>query len=316
MVATRFERSLPLAGVLFGVLLAIALYTTSGEPGDAASVDEVYAYWSDHGGWKMWALDPRAGAGGAAALVVRRRRLPRDPLGRGRSDGVCAPRVRRRDSGCNRLRRNVDPARLSRESGSRQGRGARDRDRGVRTRAAPVVGLAPVDARPDRDARRSRARRPADARVPALAVLGGCRPRDLSLHARGRLRLRRAAPLDGRRRRRPVPTAAGLDCASGRRGGGADATRRSRVDRLGRELRRIARRDVGPRDDLRRHAPSSRPAGLERYKLEAVVGNGFVPGVRIVEQLRDPAHPYGCGSAQGLAFLHEGRQVRLARLAW
>jgi hypothetical protein len=54
MVATRFERSLALAGVLFGILLAIALYTTSAEPGDTASVDEVYAYWRDHGGWKMW----------------------------------------------------------------------------------------------------------------------------------------------------------------------------------------------------------------------------------------------------------------------
>jgi hypothetical protein len=54
MFATRFERLLPLAGILFGILLAIALYTTSGEPGDTASVDEVYAYWRDHGGWKMW----------------------------------------------------------------------------------------------------------------------------------------------------------------------------------------------------------------------------------------------------------------------
>ena len=54
MFATRFERLLPLAGILFGILAAVALYTTSGEPGDTASVDEVYAYWRDHGGWRMW----------------------------------------------------------------------------------------------------------------------------------------------------------------------------------------------------------------------------------------------------------------------
>jgi hypothetical protein len=50
----RFERSLPLAGVVFAVLLAIALYLTETEPGDAASVEEVFSYWSAHGGGKMW----------------------------------------------------------------------------------------------------------------------------------------------------------------------------------------------------------------------------------------------------------------------
>jgi hypothetical protein len=53
-VSGRFERWLPLAGVVFAVLLAIALYLTESEPGDTASVEEVFSYWSTHGGGKMW----------------------------------------------------------------------------------------------------------------------------------------------------------------------------------------------------------------------------------------------------------------------
>ena len=50
----RLERWLPLAGVVFAVLLAIALYLTESEPDDTASVEEVFSYWSTHGGGKMW----------------------------------------------------------------------------------------------------------------------------------------------------------------------------------------------------------------------------------------------------------------------
>lgn len=52
--AGRVERILPLAGVAFGVLLAIALWATSGEPSDNASVNEVFSYWREHAGGKMW----------------------------------------------------------------------------------------------------------------------------------------------------------------------------------------------------------------------------------------------------------------------
>jgi hypothetical protein len=31
--------------------------------------------------------------------------------------------------------------------------------------------------------------------------------------------------------------------------------------------------------------------GLRKYAAEMVVGNGFIPGVRMVSQLKDPAHP-------------------------
>jgi hypothetical protein len=34
----------------------------------------------------------------------------------------------------------------------------------------------------------------------------------------------------------------------------------------------------------------SRP-GMERWAVEMVVGNGFIPGARSVSQLKDPAHP-------------------------
>jgi len=50
----RPQRFLPLAGILFGILLALALWLTSKEPSDTASAKQVFAYWSDHGGGKMW----------------------------------------------------------------------------------------------------------------------------------------------------------------------------------------------------------------------------------------------------------------------
>ncbi|MEN3311877.1 MAG: hypothetical protein V7645_1206 [Actinomycetota bacterium] len=50
----RPQRFLPIAGILFGILLALALWLTSKEPSDTASARQVFAYWSDHGGGKMW----------------------------------------------------------------------------------------------------------------------------------------------------------------------------------------------------------------------------------------------------------------------
>ena len=50
----RPQRLLPIAGILFGILLALALWLTSKEPSDTASAKQVFAYWSDHGGGKMW----------------------------------------------------------------------------------------------------------------------------------------------------------------------------------------------------------------------------------------------------------------------
>jgi hypothetical protein len=50
----RPQRFLPISGILFGILLALALWLTSKEPGDTASAKQVFAYWSDHGGGKMW----------------------------------------------------------------------------------------------------------------------------------------------------------------------------------------------------------------------------------------------------------------------
>jgi hypothetical protein len=50
----RPQRFLPIAGILFGILLALALWLTSKEPSDTASAKQVFAYWSDHGGGKMW----------------------------------------------------------------------------------------------------------------------------------------------------------------------------------------------------------------------------------------------------------------------
>jgi hypothetical protein len=45
---------LPVAGILFGALLAIALVVTQTEPADTASVQQVFDYWSTHGGGRMW----------------------------------------------------------------------------------------------------------------------------------------------------------------------------------------------------------------------------------------------------------------------
>lgn len=50
----RPQRFLPIAGILFGILLAIALWLTSKEPSDTASAKQVFSYWSAHGGGKMW----------------------------------------------------------------------------------------------------------------------------------------------------------------------------------------------------------------------------------------------------------------------
>ena len=50
----RPQRFLPISGILFGILLALALWLTSKEPGDTASAKQVFAYWSTHGGGKMW----------------------------------------------------------------------------------------------------------------------------------------------------------------------------------------------------------------------------------------------------------------------
>ena len=50
----RPQRFLPISGILFGILLALALWLTSKEPGDTATAKQVFAYWSDHGGGKMW----------------------------------------------------------------------------------------------------------------------------------------------------------------------------------------------------------------------------------------------------------------------
>jgi hypothetical protein len=50
----RRQRFLPIAGILFGILLALALWLTSKEPSDTATAKQVFAYWSDHGGGKMW----------------------------------------------------------------------------------------------------------------------------------------------------------------------------------------------------------------------------------------------------------------------
>jgi hypothetical protein len=50
----RVAVRLPVAGILFGALLAIALVVTQSEPADTASVQQVFAYWSTHGGGRMW----------------------------------------------------------------------------------------------------------------------------------------------------------------------------------------------------------------------------------------------------------------------
>jgi len=50
----RRQRFLPISGVLFGILLALALWLTSKEPDDTATAKQVFAYWSEHGGGKMW----------------------------------------------------------------------------------------------------------------------------------------------------------------------------------------------------------------------------------------------------------------------
>jgi hypothetical protein len=50
----RPQRFLPVSGILFGILLALALWLTSKEPSDTASAKQAFAYWSDHGGGKMW----------------------------------------------------------------------------------------------------------------------------------------------------------------------------------------------------------------------------------------------------------------------
>ena len=53
-MTSRVDRRLPIAGILFGVLLAVALVVTQSEPTDKASVQQVFAYWSTHGGGRMW----------------------------------------------------------------------------------------------------------------------------------------------------------------------------------------------------------------------------------------------------------------------
>jgi hypothetical protein len=50
----RIDARLPTAGILFGVLLAVALVVTQSEPTDNATVQQVFSYWSSHGGGRMW----------------------------------------------------------------------------------------------------------------------------------------------------------------------------------------------------------------------------------------------------------------------
>jgi hypothetical protein len=48
MTSVRFQRLLPVAGILAGLLLAVGLVVTSGKPSDDASTAEILDYWRDH----------------------------------------------------------------------------------------------------------------------------------------------------------------------------------------------------------------------------------------------------------------------------
>ena len=62
------------------------------------------------------------------------------------------------------------------------------------------------------------------------------------------------------------------------------------------------------------NALASRP-GLKKYAVETVVGNGFIPGVRSADRLKDPAHP--CLGAVPRKHSHFFRQDgRFGSLDW
>lgn len=52
-----------------------------------------------------------------------------------------------------------------------------------------------------------------------------------------------------------------------------------------------SRGDVGTRDALPGVVSALEHAGLQRWVLEAVAGNGFIPGITRGQQIADPAHP-------------------------
>jgi hypothetical protein len=56
-MSTRlFERALPVAGVIGGLLFAIGLVMSSGEPGDSASRSAIVSFWRDHQGYGTYSL--------------------------------------------------------------------------------------------------------------------------------------------------------------------------------------------------------------------------------------------------------------------
>jgi hypothetical protein len=291
MFATRFERSLPLAGILFGILLAIALYATSGEPGEGASVGEVYAYWSDHGGGKMWlsifGLELAALLlsffGGAVYVAIRSAEaaptvyaplalggailaatgfavtslLPAS-LGRAAADKGDEPGIQTTVYALEQLR-SWDwllwtPGLTVMLVGAGLG--------GLRTCALPrwlswaaiVLGIAlftPVGFF-------------AFFALPLWMVAAG-----VILYRRQQGAVSRAGVVVAALTLLAIP----VSTASAAGSGGSLVGTWARVTTCADAVKALGR------------------PGLERYTLEAVAGNGFIPGVRTVEQLKDTAHP-------------------------
>jgi hypothetical protein len=47
-MSERYQRFLPLAGILFSALLVVVLAISGSQPSDTASAQKVFSYWSDH----------------------------------------------------------------------------------------------------------------------------------------------------------------------------------------------------------------------------------------------------------------------------
>ncbi len=48
MQTQRFQRFLPIAGILMAILIAVSFGLTSGEPDETASLEKAFSYWGDH----------------------------------------------------------------------------------------------------------------------------------------------------------------------------------------------------------------------------------------------------------------------------
>ena len=183
VVSDRFDRFLPIAGVLAGLLFFVGSSCSGERSGERTGPAETYAYWQDDRGQHQivallvapliaFLLLFFGGGSAAATRAGQRRRRPR--LGR----------VRRSDSWCCDLRPRRDARRCDDERSPRRRAG-----NGLHAEPAPLLRLAGMERGVRGDAARGGPRRSPERDAADAACVGDDRHRGVAPHAARVLRI-------------------------------------------------------------------------------------------------------------------------------